>query len=80
MQELSPQQEATLRNKVIDEKIANEQYLRAHPEIAAVLSEVIRQVVLRRPKAPVAYVEDFLATTDLQKLYQTICYQQEHQL
>ena len=69
---LSVDEQAHLRQKIIDESIANEQYLRKHPEVASVLGEVIREVLLRRPDEPVAFAEDFLATQDLPALAEEI--------
>lgn len=66
---LSKDEVLELRRQTIDAQIENEKYLRDHPEIAAVLGEVTRQVVLRRPDEPVAFAEDFLATEDLKALY-----------
>lgn len=63
------QEQKSLKSQVIDAKIANELYLRRHPEVSAVLGEAIRQVLLRRPDEPVAYTEDFLASQDLHTLW-----------
>ena len=65
---LTPEEEPRLRNSIIDVKIANEKYLREHPEVSLVLGELTRQVLLRRPDEPVAYAEDYLATEDLAAL------------
>ena len=70
------QEQKRLKSQIVEAKIANELYLRRHPEVAAVIGEVYRQVLLRRPDEPVAYVEDFLATTDLQKLHEELMQKQ----
>lgn len=66
---LSPEEAKRLQAKVVEAKIANELYLRRHPEVALLLSHVYREVLLRRPENPVAYIEDYLATTDLHALH-----------
>ena len=65
---LTADESRRLRSQIVEAKIANELYLRRHPEVSAVIGEVFRQVLLRRPDEPVAFAEDFLATTDLHKL------------
>eukprot|EP00672_Neobodo_designis_P016593 CAMPEP_0174830022 /NCGR_PEP_ID=MMETSP1114-20130205/2294_1 /TAXON_ID=312471 /ORGANISM="Neobodo designis, Strain CCAP 1951/1" /LENGTH=93 /DNA_ID=CAMNT_0016063805 /DNA_START=36 /DNA_END=313 /DNA_ORIENTATION=- len=65
---LDAEEEKRLRQRIIDTRIANEKYLREHPEVSLVLGEVTRQVLLRRPDEPVAYAEHFLATEDLPAL------------
>jgi hypothetical protein len=65
---LTAAEEQQLRANIIDVRIANEKYLRAHPEVNMILAEVTREVLLRRPDEPVAFAEDFLATKDLKAL------------
>lgn len=69
---LTPEERKRLDQRVIDERIANEKYLRSHPEINAVLGEAVRLLLLHRPTEPVAFVEDFLATRDLKALAATL--------
>ena len=73
---LNQQEEDELRRRVIATQAENEKYLRNHPEIRVVLSEVTRQAILRRPASPVAFVEHFLATEDLAQLVATANTQQ----
>ena len=65
---LDETEEKQLRQRIIDTRIANEKYMRAHPEVSLVLGEVTRQVLLRRPDEPVAFAEHFLASEDLPAL------------
>ena len=65
---LTADEEKRLRERIVGEQIANEKYLRAHPEVSLVLREVTRQVLLRRPDEPVAFAEDYLATENLHEL------------
>jgi hypothetical protein len=65
---LSVEELKTLRQNVIAEKVANEMYLRRHPEVLSVLSEATRLVLLRRPDDPVAFVSDLLASANLAEL------------
>ena len=72
---LNADEEKSLRTSIIDNQIANEKYLRAHPEVGVVLNEVTRQLLLRRPDEPVAFAEDFLASTDLNQLAKELALQ-----
>lgn len=69
---LSPEEAKALRARVIDAKIANELYLRRHPEIGLVFGEAVRECLAQRPDRPVAFVEDFLASRDLHALHKGI--------
>ncbi len=69
---LTPQEETLLRQRLVDVRIANEKYLRDHPEVEMVIAEVTRQVLMRRPDEPVAYAEDLLATADLKKMLEDL--------
>lgn len=57
-----------LHQRCIDTRIENERYLRSHPELNSVLGEAVRLLLIHRPDEPVAFLEDFLATKDLQEL------------
>lgn len=57
-----------LHQRTIDIRIANEKYLRGHPEVNLVLGEAVRLLLIHRPDEPVAFLEDFLATQDLKAL------------
>ncbi|KAG9275861.1 RIIa domain-containing protein 1 [Astyanax mexicanus] len=46
---LSPEQQEKLRQFKIKTRIANEMYLRAHPEVDVLLSDFLRDVFLKRP-------------------------------
>lgn len=72
----TPEEQRRVREKVIEEKIANELYLRHHPEVGLILSEAIRQVLKRRPKEPVAFIDDFFATKDLKELHRKLVAEQ----
>lgn len=65
---LTPAERKALHQRCIDARIENEKYLRSHPELALVLNEALRLILIRRPDEPVAFIEDFLATQDLQAL------------
>ncbi len=69
---LTSTEEKQLRDQVVEKSIDCERYLRQHPEIGAVIEEVTREVLLRRPEEPVAYMEDYFATHDLHALYREI--------
>ena len=65
---LTTEERKTLRQNVISEKVANELYLRQHPEVYSAISEALRLVLLRRPDEPVAFLNNLLATSNLQEL------------
>ncbi|XP_062847944.1 RIIa domain-containing protein 1 isoform X3 [Trichomycterus rosablanca] len=46
---LSPEQQEQLRQFKIKMRIANEMYLRAHPEIEMLLSDFLRNVFVQKP-------------------------------
>ncbi|XP_076135463.1 RIIa domain-containing protein 1 [Alosa pseudoharengus] len=46
---LSPEQQEKLRQFKIQTRIANEKYLRTHPEVEVLLSHFLRDVFLKRP-------------------------------
>ncbi|XP_041094956.1 RIIa domain-containing protein 1-like [Polyodon spathula] len=46
---LSSEQPHKLKQFQINTRIANEKYLRSHPEVEMMLSEFIREVLLKRP-------------------------------
>ncbi|KAK2855157.1 hypothetical protein Q7C36_007026 [Tachysurus vachellii] len=46
---LSPEQKEKFRQFKIKTKIANEMYLRAHPEVEMLLSDFLRDVFVKRP-------------------------------
>ncbi|XP_063054684.1 RIIa domain-containing protein 1-like [Engraulis encrasicolus] len=47
---LSPEQQEKLRKFKIQTRIANEKYLRSHPEVEVLLSHFLRDVFLKRPE------------------------------
>jgi hypothetical protein len=69
---LTNQEHKKLVRSVTEEKIADELYIRHHPEITIILDEVIARVLIRRPEEPVAFVEDFLATEDLHAIAKAV--------
>ena len=50
-------------------KIENEKYLRAHPELSAVLTTVMKEILMHQPEDPVAFLENYLLTSDLHAVY-----------
>ncbi|KAK1149794.1 RIIa domain-containing protein 1 [Acipenser oxyrinchus oxyrinchus] len=46
---LSSEQQEKLKQFKINTRIANEKYLRSHPEVEMVLGEFLREVLLKRP-------------------------------
>ncbi|KAK9960811.1 hypothetical protein ABG768_008646 [Culter alburnus] len=46
---LSPEQQEKLHQFKIKTRIANEKYLRSHPEVEMLLSDFLREVFLKRP-------------------------------
>ncbi|XP_061080608.1 RIIa domain-containing protein 1 [Conger conger] len=46
---LSPEQQEKLRQFKINTRIANEKYLRSHPEVEVLLSDFLREVFFKRP-------------------------------
>lgn len=65
-------EQARVRTAIVQSEIDNERYLRAHPELTDVLSECIREAVLRRPKDPVRFTYDFFASRELHDLHKEI--------
>jgi hypothetical protein len=65
---LTPEERKRLHQRCIDVRVENEKYLRTHPELNMVLGEAVRLLLIHRPDAPVAFLEDFLATMDLNGL------------
>ena len=61
----TPEEQHALRKKIVEEKLASELYLRQHPEIARAVSELVNQVLKRRPADPVAFAQEYFANTDL---------------
>lgn len=70
--QFSKEESATLRRSVVEASIANERYLRAHPEVADVLSYALSEALLAQPSEPVTFIEAMLADTDLHALHQKI--------
>eukprot|EP01063_Lacrimia_lanifica_P015293 TRINITY_DN22093_c0_g1_i1.p3 TRINITY_DN22093_c0_g1~~TRINITY_DN22093_c0_g1_i1.p3 ORF type:complete len:109 (+),score=55.83 TRINITY_DN22093_c0_g1_i1:95-421(+) len=64
----TPEQEARLKQKKVELKIANERYLRQHPELNDLLSEVVGQTLLHRPDDPVAFTERMMIESDLAQM------------
>ncbi|XP_001176667.1 RIIa domain-containing protein 1 [Strongylocentrotus purpuratus] len=54
---LSPEQQEKLNNFKMQTRVANEKYLRDHPEVDILLAEFLRDVLSRRPEN----IQDFAA-------------------
>ncbi|XP_036395604.1 RIIa domain-containing protein 1 isoform X2 [Megalops cyprinoides] len=67
---LSPEQQEKLRQFKITTRIANEKYLRSHPEVEVLLSEFLRDVFLKRPVDIREFAADHFTDPNLSK---TIC-------
>ncbi|XP_058862250.1 RIIa domain-containing protein 1 [Acipenser ruthenus] len=46
---LSSEQQEKLKQFKINTRIANEKYLRSHPEVEMILGEFLREILLKRP-------------------------------
>ncbi|XP_072535143.1 RIIa domain-containing protein 1 [Salminus brasiliensis] len=63
---LSPEQQDKLRQFKIKTRMANEMYLRAHPEVDALLSDFLRDVFLKRPADIREFAAGYFSDPDLQ--------------
>ncbi|KAI1885954.1 hypothetical protein AGOR_G00209070 [Albula goreensis] len=64
---LSPEQQEKLRQFKIKTRIANEKYLRSHPEVEVMLSGFLREVFLKRPVDIREFAADHFNDPDLPK-------------
>ncbi|KAG8346332.1 hypothetical protein ERJ75_001348600 [Trypanosoma vivax] len=62
---LTPEELQNLRHNLATEKIAHAKYLRAHPEIDAIMRCAMRKLIMERPTDPVSALLDFFAHADL---------------
>ncbi|XP_062516441.1 RIIa domain-containing protein 1-like [Corticium candelabrum] len=62
---LTEEQQAQLNKTKIRTAIANERYLREHPEVNIVLSGFIREVLLQRPENIREFGADYFTRLDL---------------
>ncbi|XP_062847942.1 RIIa domain-containing protein 1 isoform X1 [Trichomycterus rosablanca] len=62
---LSPEQQEQLRQFKIKMRIANEMYLRAHPEIEMLLSDFLRNVFVQKPVDIHEFAADHFSDQDL---------------
>ncbi|MCJ8728995.1 hypothetical protein PDJAM_G00009540 [Pangasius djambal] len=62
---LSPEQQEQLRQFKIKTRIANEMYLRAHPEVEMLLSDFLRDVFVKRPTDIHGFAADHFSDPDL---------------
>ncbi|XP_066577670.1 RIIa domain-containing protein 1 [Amia ocellicauda] len=62
---LNPEQQERLRQFKIKTRIANETYVRSHPEVELLLSEFLREVFLKRPVDIREFAADHFTDPDL---------------
>ncbi|KAL7875158.1 hypothetical protein SRHO_G00061280 [Serrasalmus rhombeus] len=62
---LSPEQQENLRQFKIKTRMANEMYLRAHPEVEMLTSDFLRDVFLKRPTDIRQFAADYFSDPDL---------------
>ncbi|KAB5587104.1 hypothetical protein PHYPO_G00009070 [Pangasianodon hypophthalmus] len=67
---LSPEQQEQLRQFKIKTRIANEKYLRAHPEVEMLLSDFLRDVFVKRPTDIREFAADHFSDPDLPRKIQ----------
>ncbi|KAJ8354714.1 hypothetical protein SKAU_G00222810 [Synaphobranchus kaupii] len=64
---LNPEQQEKLRQFKINTRIANEKYLRSHPEVEMLLSDFLREVFLKRPTDVREFAADHFTDPNLAK-------------
>lgn len=62
---LSTEQQEKLRQFKIQTRIDNEKYLRAHPEVDALMADFLRDVLLKRPADIHGFAADHFTKPDL---------------
>ncbi|XP_060776470.1 RIIa domain-containing protein 1-like [Neoarius graeffei] len=67
---LSHEQQEELRQFKIKTRIANELYLRAHPEVEILLGDFLRDVFLKRPTDVREFAADHFSDPDLPRKIQ----------
>ncbi|XP_053480247.1 RIIa domain-containing protein 1 isoform X2 [Ictalurus furcatus] len=67
---LSPEQQEKLRQFKIKTRIANEMYLRAHPEVEMLLDDFLRDVFVKRPTDIREFAADHFSDPDLPRKIQ----------
>ncbi|XP_026854985.1 RIIa domain-containing protein 1 [Electrophorus electricus] len=67
---LSPEQQEKLRQFKIKTRIANEMYMRAHPEVEILLSDFLRDVFLNKPTNISEFAADHFNDPDLPRKIQ----------
>ncbi|KAJ8290028.1 hypothetical protein GJAV_G00007920 [Gymnothorax javanicus] len=67
---LSPKQQETLHQFKINTRIANEKYLRSHPEVDVLLSDFLREAFLKRPADIRLFAADHFTDPNLAKITQ----------
>ncbi|XP_062393765.1 RIIa domain-containing protein 1 [Sardina pilchardus] len=68
---LSPEQQDKLRQFKIQTRIANEKYLRTHPEVEVLLSHFLRDVFLKRPADIREFAAEHFTDPDLPQKIQS---------
>ncbi|XP_038567367.1 RIIa domain-containing protein 1 [Micropterus salmoides] len=62
---LSAEQQEQLRQFKIKTRVDNEKYLRSHPEVEVLISEFLRDVLLKRPPEIREFAADHFTNPDL---------------
>ncbi|XP_048117582.1 RIIa domain-containing protein 1-like [Alosa alosa] len=68
---LSPEQQEKLRQFKIQTRIANEKFLRTHPEVEVLLSHFLRDVFLKRPVDIREFAAEHFTDPDLSQKIQS---------
>ncbi|XP_072916065.1 RIIa domain-containing protein 1-like [Hemitrygon akajei] len=77
---LSVQQQEKLWDLKINTRIANEYYLREHPEVEILLREFMRSVLLKKPKNILEFAAEYYTDARLPEKIQRKVYEQEKML
>ncbi|XP_069792503.1 RIIa domain-containing protein 1-like [Narcine bancroftii] len=77
---LSSQQQDKLWDFKINTRIANEYYLREHPEVEILLGEFMRSVLLKKPKNIREYAAEYYTDAKLPEKIQRKLYEWEKML
>ncbi|XP_050987278.1 RIIa domain-containing protein 1-like isoform X2 [Labeo rohita] len=64
---LSPEQQEKLHHFKVKTRVANEKYLRSHPEVEMLLSDFLRGVFLKRPTDIREFAADHFSDPGLPK-------------
>ncbi|XP_044130494.1 RIIa domain-containing protein 1 [Bufo gargarizans] len=62
---LNGEQERRLRERKIQTRVSNEEYLRSHPEVKLLFSGFIREVLLKRPENVRVFAADYFTDSAL---------------